>query len=194
MEAYTVALKCEPDSKSSRNYLEKSANDSPKSWPVTIIIVVPSVNTALSFSVISEWDKKGGGGSNHHHGFNISSSSSQPYPTNQTPQLQQQPSQTFSPPEKQSSVSKASSSSSSLNHPVHPDEREAEKYNIKRQCTHGQSQLYRSGGSVFQSHCLISQRSPILARLLFESCIVPPSIAISNDTKKRLKIRCNRWH
>lgn len=55
MEAYTVALKYEPDSKSSKNYLEKAAK--------RLAEPVENHHSALSssFSVVSEWDKS----SNH---------------------------------------------------------------------------------------------------------------------------------
>jgi tetratricopeptide (TPR) repeat protein len=51
MEAYTVALKYEPDSKSSKNYLEKAAKrlaEPVDNHPTTL---------SSSFSVVSEWDK-----------------------------------------------------------------------------------------------------------------------------------------
>merc|ERR1712087_528787 len=51
MEAYTVALKYEPNNKSSKAYLEKAA----KKLAAMSDLEVP--NTGTSFSVVSEWEK-----------------------------------------------------------------------------------------------------------------------------------------
>jgi tetratricopeptide (TPR) repeat protein len=113
MEAYTVSLKYEPDNKSSRNYLEKSAKRLAEMGSSGSDHKNHPFHTAPSFSVVSEWDKKG----NHHQNLhNNSFSSSQP------------PSSQPVSPEKQSSAKKVASSSSN-HHP--PDEREAERYKIK---------------------------------------------------------------
>lgn len=52
MEAYTVALKYEPDNKSSKAYLEKSAKRLAEANETLV-----STTTEPSFSVVSEWDK-----------------------------------------------------------------------------------------------------------------------------------------
>jgi tetratricopeptide (TPR) repeat protein len=56
MEAYTVALKYEPDNKSSQSYLEKAAKKLAAAHPEE---AVPAPNGS-SFSVVSEWDKSNG--------------------------------------------------------------------------------------------------------------------------------------
>jgi tetratricopeptide (TPR) repeat protein len=53
VEAYTVSLKYEPDNKSSRTYLEKSAKKLAESGEGG----VSSSPIATSYSVVSEWDK-----------------------------------------------------------------------------------------------------------------------------------------
>ena len=53
VEAYTVALKYEPDNKSSKTYLEKSAKKLAESGEGG----VPSNLIATSYSLVSEWDK-----------------------------------------------------------------------------------------------------------------------------------------
>jgi len=53
MEAYTVALKYEPDNKSSKSYLEKVA----KKLAAMGDNEVPNTATLSSYSVVSEWDK-----------------------------------------------------------------------------------------------------------------------------------------
>lgn len=53
MEAYTVALKYEPDNKSSKSYLEKAA----KKLAAMEEIEVPNTGTTSSYSVVSEWEK-----------------------------------------------------------------------------------------------------------------------------------------
>jgi len=53
MEAYTVALKYEPDNKSSKSYLEKAA----KKLAAVGESEVPNTATTSSYSVVSEWDK-----------------------------------------------------------------------------------------------------------------------------------------
>ena len=62
MEAYTVALKYEPDNKSSKSYLEKAA----KKLAAVGQVDVPDTSAPMSYSVVSEWEKsnhnKRGGG------------------------------------------------------------------------------------------------------------------------------------
>lgn len=53
MEAYTVALKYEPDNKSSKSYLEKAAKKLAASQPEDGV----STPNVSSYSVVSEWDK-----------------------------------------------------------------------------------------------------------------------------------------
>jgi len=53
MEAYTVALKYDPDNKSSKSYLEKAA----KKLAAMSELEVPNTATTSSYSVVSEWDK-----------------------------------------------------------------------------------------------------------------------------------------
>ena len=55
IEAYTVALKYEPDNKSSKSYLEKAA----KKLAAMSDLEVPTMGTGLStsYSIVSEWDK-----------------------------------------------------------------------------------------------------------------------------------------
>lgn len=58
MEAYTVALKYEPDNKSSKSYLEKAAKKVASMNPNGIPTSNDSVDDVpASFSVVSEWDK-----------------------------------------------------------------------------------------------------------------------------------------
>jgi len=86
MEAYTVALKYEPDNKSSKSYLEKSAKKLAQmqleegNGDVTHHTSTPTVS---SFSVVSEWDKtnkevfaKGGGPPRRDNGNSATSNSS----------------------------------------------------------------------------------------------------------------------
>jgi tetratricopeptide (TPR) repeat protein len=53
MEAYTVALKYEPDNRSSKSYLEKAA----KKLAAMGQADVPDTATPMSYSVVSEWEK-----------------------------------------------------------------------------------------------------------------------------------------
>lgn len=53
MEAYTVALKYEPDNKSSKAYLEKAA----KKLAAMGELEAPNKAAASSYSIVSEWDK-----------------------------------------------------------------------------------------------------------------------------------------
>lgn len=57
MEAYTVALKYEPDNASSKSYLEKAAKR------ITEVGDASQTNSVASFSVVSEWEKSSQKGS-----------------------------------------------------------------------------------------------------------------------------------
>jgi len=78
MEAYTVALKYEPDNRSSKSYLEKAA----KKLAAAGQPDVPDTTTQSSYSVVSEWDKSnnnkrwGGKSPNPNSGDSVASNTS----------------------------------------------------------------------------------------------------------------------